>query len=653
MQPLTVNQIRDKYLQFFKEKAGHVIVPSSRLVPENDPTTLFTGSGMQPMVPYLLGEPHPLGRRITDSQKCFRSQDIEEVGDNRHTTFFEMLGNWSLGDYFKKEQIEWMWEFLTSEVGIDPSRLYFTCFEGDEALGVPRDTFSAGKWQELFKTVGIEAEIGEKSEIDGILGKQRIFYYNAKKNWWSRAGVPSKMPAGEPGGPDTEMFYDFEPNESERKMHANSAFKNEPCHVNCDCGRFMEIGNNVFMEYKRTEAGFEKLPAPNVDFGAGLERIAAAVNNDPDMFRIDVFQEVIANIENLSGKKYNPIPDDKEFLGVDMLTQSFRVILDHMRAATFLIGDGVYPSNKDQGYFVRRLIRRAVRTGKKLGIEDNFTAEIAKVYIGLYKNDYPELETGKEKIVEVLEKEEVQFRTTLEKGLREFAKSKIFSGGVEDLSKELFFYYQSLGFPFELMVDILKENNVAFKYGDLLEVFEKERAEHAAQSRAGAEQKFKGGLADTSDTVVKYHTATHLLHQALKNVLGETVNQKGSNITPERLRFDFSFDRKIGEEEIKKVEELVNAWIVSDLQVRREEMKKTEAEERNPIHLFGEKYGDVVSIYTIGDGKVRGLDATSVEFCGGPHVTSTGKIGEGGKTFKIVKEEAVSQGVRRIKAVVG
>lgn len=653
MQPLTVNQIRNKYLQFFKEKAGHVIVPSSRLIPENDPTTLFTGSGMQPMVPYLLGEPHPLGKRIADSQKCFRSQDIEEVGDNRHTTFFEMLGNWSLGDYFKKEQIEWMWDFLISEVGIDPNRLYFTCFEGDEALGVPRDTFAASKWQELFKVVGIEAEIGERPEVDGIVGKQRIFYYSAKKNWWSRAGVPSKMPVGEPGGPDTEMFYDFEPNEADRKMHTNSAFKNEPCHVNCDCGRFMEIGNNVFMEYKRTDAGFEKLPAPNVDFGAGLERIAAAANNNPDMFRIDVFQEVIRKIESLSDKKYNPIPDDKEILGVDMLTQSFRVILDHMRAATFLIGDGVYPSNKDQGYFVRRLIRRAVRTGKKLGIENNFTAEIAKVYIDLYKNDYSELESGQDKIIEVLEKEEVQFRNTLERGLREFAKSKIFSDGVNDFAKELFFYYQSLGFPFELMVDILKENNIAFKYSDLLEDFEKERAEHAAQSRAGAEQKFKGGLADTSDTVVKYHTATHLLHQALKNVLGESVNQKGSNITPERLRFDFSFDNKMTSEQITETEKLVNGWIEKDLVVRREEIKKDEAEARNPIHLFGEKYGDVVSIYTIGDGKVRGLDATSVEFCGGPHVTSTGKIGEGGKVFKIVKEEAVSQGVRRIKAIVG
>lgn len=661
MKKLTVNQIRNKYLQFFKEKAGHVIIESSRLVPENDPTTLFTGSGMQPMVPYLLGEKHPLGTRIVDSQKCFRSQDIEEVGDNRHTTFFEMLGNWSLGDYFKEEQISWMWEFLTKEIGVDPSRLYFTCFEGDESLDVPRDTFSAEKWQKLFASVGIEAEIGEKPEVDGIVGKQRIFYYNAKKNWWSRAGVPSKMPVGEPGGPDTEMFYDFEPSEQGRKMHANSAFKNEPCHVNCDCGRFMEIGNNVFMEYKRTEAGFEKLPAPNVDFGAGLERIAAAVNNDPDMFRIDVFGKVIDTIEGLSGKKYNPIPDANEFLGVDQLTQSFRVILDHMRAATFLISDGVYPSNKDQGYFVRRLIRRAVRTGKKLGIENNFTAQVAETYIDLYKNDYPELLENKEKIAEALNKEETQFRNTLEKGLREFGKSKIFQnlpptpslnkeGEMQPLAKELFFFYQSLGFPFELMVDILKENNIPFKYSDLLEKFEEERNAHAAQSRAGAEQKFKGGLADNSDMVVKYHTATHLLHQALKNVLGESVNQRGSNITPERLRFDFSFDSKMTPEQIAETEKLVNEWISKDLKVRREEMKKDEAEARNPIHLFGEKYGEVVSIYTIGDGLVRGLDATSVEFCGGPHVEHTGKIGEGGKTFKIIKEEAVSQGVRRIKA---
>jgi alanyl-tRNA synthetase len=395
MQTITTNQVREKYLKHF-EKQKHIIIPSARLVPDNDPTTLFTGSGMQPMVPYLLGQKHPLGTRIADSQKCFRSGDIEEVGDNRHTTFFEMLGNWSLGDYFKEEQISWMWEFLVGELKLDPSRLYFTCFEGDDSLGVPRDTFSAQKWQSLFKSVGVEANINEKPEELGIRVNggvsDRIFYYNAKKNWWSRAGVPGNMPVGEPGGPDTEMFYDFEPDENSRTMHAQSQFANLKCHVNCDCGRFMEIGNNVFMEYKKTEVGFEKLGAPNVDFGAGLERIAAAVNGDSDMFRIDVFSKVLETIEKLSGKKYNPIPDPLEFLGVDKLTQSIRVVLDHMRAATFLIADGVYPGNKDQNYFVRRLLRRAVRNGKNLGIQTNFCKDVAETYIEIYKSHYKELE---------------------------------------------------------------------------------------------------------------------------------------------------------------------------------------------------------------------------------------------------------------------
>lgn len=656
-QKITTNEVREKYLNHFKNKASHVIIPSSRLVPDNDPTTLFTGSGMQPMVPYLLGQKHPLGTRIADSQKCFRSGDIEEVGDNRHTTFFEMLGNWSLGDYFKDEQITWMWQFLIEELKLDPQRLYFTCFEGDESLGVPRDTFSAEKWQTLLRSAGVESTINEKPEELGIIVNgnisDRVFYYNAKKNWWSRAGVPGNMPVGEPGGPDTEMFYDFEPDNGNRCMHAKSQFAATPCHVNCDCGRFMEIGNNVFMEYIKTDKGFEKLPAPNVDFGAGLERMAAAINNDSDMFRIDVFTKVIDTIEKLSGKKYNPIPDSNEFLGVDKMTQSIRVILDHMRAATFLIGDGILPGNKDQNYFVRRLLRRAVRNGKNLGIQTNFCKDVANTYIEIYKNHYKELEENKEKILSAIDDEETKFNKTLLNGEKEFnnivknLKDKNLSGQIA------FTLYESYGFPMEIIEDLCKENNLSFdKKG-----FEEARAKHQEMSRAGSEQKFKGGLADSSEIVVKYHTATHLLHEALKRVLGPDANQRGSNITAERLRFDFTHPTKMTPEEIKKTEDLVNEWIEAKLPVTREELPKEEALKRGAMHLFGEKYGDTVSIYTVGnldDGKskVKGENENikSVEFCGGPHVSNTSEIGSGNKVFKITREEAVSAGVRRIKA---
>jgi alanyl-tRNA synthetase len=649
---LTVNEIRQKYLDFFEGKAAHTVIDSSRLVPENDPTTLFTGSGMQPMLPYLLGQKHPLGTRIADSQKCFRSQDIEEVGDNRHTTFFEMLGNWSLGDYFKEEQIQWMWEFLTKELGLDPRRLYFSAFIGDETLGIPKDTYSAEKWQELYKSIGIEAGISDSPEERGLLGNDRIFYYNAKKNWWSRSGVPANMPVGEPGGPDTEMFYDFAP-ELGMKSTPGTKYENELAHVNSDCGRFMEIGNNVFMEYICTEKGFEFLAQKNVDFGGGLERMAAAVNNDSDVFNLDVFAKAKSTIEEMSGKKYEPKPDANEILGADKLTQSFRVILDHMRAATFLIGDGVLPGNKDQNYFVRRLLRRAVRNGKNLGIKENFCKNVADSYIEVYKNHYANLSENREAILKAIDDEESKFKVTLDKGVSEFMKSKIFTDKIDDLnllSKDLFGFYQSYGLPFEVMLDILNENNIKFNYSELLAKFEEERKSHSELSRAGAGDKFKGGLADSSEAVTKYHTATHLLHQALKEVLGESVNQKGSNITAERLRFDFSHDTKMTEEEVKQTEGKVNSWIQMGLKVRREEMDKAKAEERKPIHLFGEKYGDIVSIYTISENenqKVRGVDAVSVEFCGGPHVESTVGLGH----FKIIKEEAVSAGVRRIKAV--
>ncbi|MFZ2978939.1 MAG: alanine--tRNA ligase-related protein, partial [Candidatus Magasanikiibacteriota bacterium] len=367
---ITSHELRKKYLEFYKSK-GHTIIPSASLIPENDPTTLFTGSGMQPMVPYLLGEKHPLGTRICDSQKSFRSQDIDDVGDNRHTTFFEMLGNWSLGDYFKTEQIDWMFEFLINIVGLDPNKLYITCFRGAENFGIPKDEEASKIWQEKFKTVGIDAKVVDNAEQNGMQDG-KIFYYDASKNWWSRAGVPENMPVGEPGGPDSEMFWDFGP---ELKLHENSKWSNESCHVNCDCGRFMEIGNNVFMQYKKTDSGFEELKQPNIDFGGGMERIAAALNNDSDMFKIDLFANPIKLLEKLSGHKY----DENE-----KIIYAFRVILDHLRAATFLINDNAIPSNKDQGYFTRRLIRRSVRYARDLGINNNFCVEVAKIYIEEY-----------------------------------------------------------------------------------------------------------------------------------------------------------------------------------------------------------------------------------------------------------------------------
>jgi len=658
---VTINEVREKFLGFMEKKGGHCVIPSSKLIPENDPTTLFTGSGMQPMVPYLLGQPHPQGKRIADSQKCFRSQDIEEVGDNRHTTFFEMLGNWSLGDFFKDEQIDWMWEFMIKEIGINPKNLYFSCFRGDDKNNIPKDTFSAEKWQKLFSSVDINAKVGETPEVDGMREGERIFYYPAKKNWWSRGGSIEKTPIGDPCGPDSEMFYDFDP-ELKHNFHGKSYFKNDKCHPNCDCGRFMEIGNNVFMEYVReSEEVFKKLPAPNVDHGSGLERFAAAANNDNDVFNLDVFQAAIKEVEKIGGEKYNPIPDDTEILGVDRKTISFRIIADHIRGATFFIADGVYPTNKDQGYFIRRLLRRAIRSGRALGIKENFCSKIAKIYIEYFGEIYTELKLNEQKVYEVIDEEENKFRKTLENGLKE--AEKMFKTALPEWhntknsnpdmapvidGKDAFHLYQSFGFPIDAIIDFAKEYGVKVDVNE----FESEKLQHALNSKVGSEQKFKGGLANPNDEiVVKYHTATHLLHQALKNVLGESVNQAGSNITPERLRFDFTFERKMTSEEIEKTEKIVNEWIEKDLKVRREEMKKTEAEERNPIHLFGEKYGEVVSIYTIGDGKVRGLDATSVEFCGGPHVENTGKIGEGDKKFKIQKEEAVSAGVRRVKAI--
>ncbi|PIR04271.1 MAG: alanine--tRNA ligase [Candidatus Magasanikbacteria bacterium CG11_big_fil_rev_8_21_14_0_20_39_34] len=649
---MKTNDIRQKYLEFFQKKQ-HEILTSASLLPENDPTTLFTGSGMQPMVPYLLGEKHPLGVRLADSQKCFRSGDIDEVGDNRHTTFFEMLGNWSLGDYFKEEQISWMWEFLTQELGLDPEHLYVTCFTGSEELSIPRDEESAHLWQKLFQERGIEAKIVENSEEEGMQGG-RIFYYSEKKNWWSRSGIPQNMPEGEPGGPDTEMFWDFG---EKLGLHEKSSWKDLPCHVNCDCGRFVEIGNNVFMQYKKTSSGFEQLVQKNVDFGGGLERVAAAVNNDPDIFTIDLFDGVRSTLEELSGKKYGE--DEKD-------TFAFRVILDHMRAAVFLISDGAYPSNKDQGYFTRRLVRRAIQFSAHLDITENFVERCTRSIIETYQYAYPLLQEKLDEIVKVLKTEEEKFRKAIERAKKEYNKiegeiQSLLEGTSNTENTELIYeklagicanLYQTHGLPFEIFVEFVEKLGFQIDEHKLSRAFEQEFKKHQELSRQGSEQKFKGGLSDHSDMSIKYHTATHLLHIALRKVLGDHVGQKGSNITPERLRFDFSHNDKLTEDQLKQVEDLVNAAIEKDYPVSFQEMKVEEAYKEGVIGMFPERYDDVVKVYTIGDpthpGNANPEEPTfSREICGGPHVEHTGVLGH----FTITKEESCSAGVRRIKAI--
>lgn len=618
------DEIREKYLEFFRLH-GHSIVPSAPLVPENDPTTLFTGSGMQPMVPYLLGEPHPLGQRITDSQKSFRTQDIEEVGDNRHTTFFEMLGNWSFGDYYKKEQIRWMWEFLTEELGLDPKRLSFTCYAGNDALGIPRDVEAAALWKELFEGAGVSAEIVEDSETGGLQGG-RIFYYGDKKNWWSRAGVPGNMPEGEPGGPDTEMFWDFG---EEFGFHTQSVWKDAPCHVNCDCGRFMEIGNNVFMEYRKTANGFERLPAPNVDFGGGLERMMAAVGNEPDIFKGDIFDNIRKMAEYQSGKIYG---------GDIRYTYAFRVVMDHIRSAAFLIGDGVLPSNTDQGYVLRRLLRRAVRFAGVLGIPAGGLSALANAVVETYRDAYPANVLKAETIVGEIDREEERFRKTLEKGLKEF-ESRIGSGTLS--GRDAFDLFSTYGFPLEMTSELAFEKGITVNE----EEFGAEFRKHQELSRTASAGKFKGGLADHGERVTMLHTTTHLMLAGLRKYLGEHIHQAGSNITEERLRFDFTHSEKVPRETLDLVEQYVNEAIVKGCRVVMEQISKTDAKARGVEGSFWEKYPDIVNVYT-----VQGDDGTmySQELCGGPHVENTGNISG---TFRITKEEASSAGVRRIKAV--
>lgn len=618
---MTANDLRSKYLEFFK-KNGHTIIPSSPLVPENDPTTLFTGSGMQPMVPYLLGQTHPEGTRIVDSQKCFRAQDIEEVGDNRHDTFFEMLGNWSLGDYFKAEQIAWIFEFMTSKsvgLGLDPQHIYVSAFRGEETIGIPKDTEAADIWKKLFSSVGIEAKDVDFSERDGMQGG-RIFYYDAKKNWWSRAGAPSNMPIGEPGGPDSEVFYDFG---ADLGLHEKSKWKDEPCHVNCDCGRFMEIGNNVFMAYIKTDTGFIPLEHKNIDFGGGLERMIAAVNQNPDMFVSDSFAPIITKLEELTKQTYG---------SNEKLNFAMRIIADHIRAAVLLASDGIVPSNKAQGYFARRLVRRAIRFADTIGISNEFIPEVVAVVIGMYETAYPNVKTQQQFILDTLLTEEKKFRKTLSKGLREIEKIEKLDGHVA------FSMYETYGFPLELTQEIAVERGQVVDSDQ----FQKEFDKHKVLSRTASSGMFKGGLADQGEVSLKYHTATHLLQAALRKVLGDHIGQKGSNITGERLRFDFSHPKALSPEEKQAVEDQINEWIKLDLPVTKEMMSKQDALKSGAIAFFIEKYPDTVSVYTVG--KDAKSDWVSKELCGGPHVEHTGVIGP----ITIFKEEAVSAGVRRI-----
>ena len=622
---MDTSEVRQKYLKFFEDK-GHSVIPSASLRPENDPTTLFVGSGMQPLIPYLLGEKHPKGVRLTNSQKSFRSEDIEEVGDNRHTTFFEMLGNWSLGDYFKEEQLPWFFEFLTEEMGLNPEKLYITTFIGDEKLEIPKDIESVEIWKRLFKGKGIGAkdvEIG--SEEDGYkngMQNGRIFYYDAKKNWWSRSGAPENMPAGEPGGPDSEVFYDF-------GTEHDKSF-GEHCHPNCDCGRFMEIGNSVFMEFLKQEDGsFAPLPQKNVDFGGGLERIAAASTGNPDVFNIDVFSSVIKEIEENS-KAFEGYTEAKKYSD-PKYTYAFRVIADHMRGAVFMIGDGVVPSNTDAGYILRRLIRRAIRFDDVLQLPAGTLVVVSYKFISSYEGTYPVLGEKRDFIAKTISDEIDRFRKTLEKGKRQF--EKLSSANISGY--DAFILFTTYGFPLELTLELALERGVSVDEKG----FYTEMQKHQELSRSGSEQKFKGGLVDHGEMSIKYHTATHLLNQALREVLGDSVQQRGSNITPERMRFDFSFERKMTDDEKQRVEDIVNEQIETGLPVTNKELPLEEAQKLGAIGLFEEKYGDVVKVYKIGD--------FSLEFCGGPHVTNTNQLGH----FKIKKEESISAGVRRIRAV--
>ena len=612
---MTAKELRKKYIDFFLKKK-HKQIRSVPLIPENDPTTLFTSSGMQPLIPYLLGGKHPLGTQLVNSQLCFRAEDINEVGDNRHTTFFEMLGNWSLGDYFKEEQLPWFFEFLTKEVGLNPDKLYVTVFEGNKI--VPKDEESIKIWQKLFKTN--KAPQSGSQEFDSSI---KIYTYGVDKNWWSRSGPPNKMPVGEIGGPDSEVFYDF------GEGYHNSKF-GKHCHVNCDCGRFLEIGNSVFIEYEKiSESAFENLSQRNVDFGGGLERILAVYNNNPDIFSIDIFQPIIQEIEGFCDKKYE---DNKE---------SMRIIADHLKAATFMIAEGIEPSNKLQGYMLRRLLRRsAVKMHQLKGGLTPVPAfeAICNQVIRIYEEEYFDSRKAKNLVSRIINEEMSRFNKSLDKGLR-----KLKSASDNELNTLFAFdLFQTYGFPLEITEELFKQRGKSIDRKKFEEIYKK----HQELSRTASKGMFKGGLADHSESVTKLHTTTHLLHQALRQVLGVNVKQSGSNITSERLRFDFIHPKKLTKDEIKKVEELVNEKIIQNLLVSWKIVSSEEAKQEGTLALFDKKYGDKVKVYSIG-GPIRGGQVFSKEVCAGPHVDFTGALGK----FKIIKEESAGAGLRRIYGV--
>ena len=658
---MDANLVRQKYLDFQKSK-GHQVIQPAPLVLEGDPTTLFTGSGMQPLLPYLLGKEHPLGTRLTDSQPCLRLQDIEDVGDPRHTTVFEMLGNWSLGDYFKEEQIRNFFEFLTKIVGLDPTKIYVTCFIGNEKYGIPKDLESAKIWQTVFKEAGIEAKIAEIDTAEngdkrGIKPGERIFFYNDKENWWSRGGGCETTPIGDPCGPDSEVFYDFGEDKQDEEKYGKA-------HPASDGARFMEIGNQVFMQYRRLEDGtFKELDKKNVDFGAGLERITAASIGSFDVFKISLMKPIVERLEQISGKSY------------DNNTDEMRVIADHIRGAYLLAAQGLAPSNKTQGYAMRRLLRRAILRALDLGISDNFLSEIVPIVAENYKELPDSILTHRELALDTMLKEELAFRKTLNKGLKELHKlAKGQNKSRETVSREghdpnevteprndgrkgtgsneinfglngydLFKLQDTYGFPMELSVEECYREGIELS-DNYREEFEAALKEQRERSQTASKGMFKGGLEDHGEQTIKYHTATHLLLAALQKHINSNIVQKGSNITADRVRFDFNCDHKLTPEEIRTIEDQVNEWISADLPVVFDEYDKEYAKNTLKAHgEFWDKYPEKLKVYTIGDFE----NPVSREVCGGPHVEHTGIIGH----FKIKKEESSSAGVRRIKAI--
>lgn len=587
-------KLRQLFAQFW-QKNNHKELPPIPLVPKDDPTTLFTGSGMQQLVPYLLGETHPLGKRLYNIQRCFRALDIEEVGDNRHTTMFEMMGNWSLGDYFKKEQLEWLWVFLTEIVKLPKEKLYVTVFSGTKDIPADNDSYN------IWKKLGVKDD--------------HIYKYGPEKNWWSRAGAPVDMPSGEPGGPDSEFFFEF------TEIPHNKKF-GQKCHPNCQCGRFLEIGNSVFIQYKKNQdRSFSELPAKNVDFGGGLERIISALENNPDIFSTSFYTPIIQTIEKVSGKKYQQ----------DENKPAMRIIADHLKGAIFLIKDGVFPSNKEQGYVLRRLLRRSVVKMYQLkGVilkPDDFSL-IAEEVIKIYTSIYFDFDQDKKTIIPIISQELIRFNKTLDHGLKEIKKLDSMTG------KKAFDFYQSFGFPFELTEELFHEKGIKISRDE----FDQEVKKHKELSRSASTGKFKGGLADRSEKTIKFHTASHLIHQALYDVLDKDVKQEGSNITSERLRFDFFSLKRPTDQEINKVNQIVNNKIKEKLPVEFKIIPKKGAYELGAKSFFREKYPDMVKIYFIGN--------YSKEFCGGPHVKNTAEIGQ----INIYKFEKIGSNLYRVYA---